>query len=149
MNKELIQRSIDTLLRCRPQTGAAFNAHQETLRLLNAALVHTDVTIPELPGHPEPRMYDWSELERKSVAAYGSASYQAGHNAGVQHHKKAMQEAKSTAQPAALTTAERQHWELLITQAMDIRELLDLHAPETEGNLRARITQVLEIEETK
>ena len=44
--------------------------------------------------------------------------------------------------PETLAGAAQQSWELHIYQADAIRELLDLHAPETEGNLQTRIAQV-------
>lgn len=42
----------------------------------------------------------------------------------------------------ALAGSVQQSWELHIEQADAIRELLDLHAPETKGNLQMRLAQV-------
>jgi hypothetical protein len=50
---------------------------------------------------------------------------------------------KPKAQPARpLKDAALQSWELHLAQAAEIRELLDIHAPETEGNLQTRLAQV-------
>lgn len=43
---------------------------------------------------------------------------------------------------ATLAGAAQQSWELHLEQAAAIRELLDLHAPETKGNLQTRLAQV-------
>ena len=47
--------------------------------------------------------------------------------------------AQSVEAAESLNKAERQSWEMHLAQAQDIRALLDLHAPETTGNLQTRL----------
>jgi len=35
----------------------------------------SDMNLPELPDHPEPRAFKWSELEKKAMREYGKACY--------------------------------------------------------------------------
>ena len=36
------------------------------------------VTLPPLPGHPEPHTYCWTKLELEEIKAYGKKCFQAG-----------------------------------------------------------------------
>ena len=36
------------------------------------------VTLPPLPGHPEPHTYCWTKLELEEIRAYGKKCFEAG-----------------------------------------------------------------------
>ena len=62
--------------------------------------------------------------------------------------KSLIKSGKVVSRPAELNSTERQSWELHLVQAGNIRALLDLHAPETEGNLETRLEAVFDDLET-
>ena len=91
------------------------------------------VTLPPLPGHPEPHTYCWTKLELEEIRAYGHRCFEAGSK---QSEVAALPVQSGAWQP--ISTAQPTLSEQLQTLAELVKDMEDLRAENAQERRRLR-----------